>query len=58
ALLDYLEKLVRDIMDRFPPGKLPPIDKMTQKPKEEVEAALKEPLTEGWRNIYTIGNLW
>ena len=58
ALLDYLEKLVKDIMDRFPPGKLPPIEMMTQKNKEEVEAVLKGPLAEGGKSIYTIGSFW
>ncbi|PLV57326.1 3-dehydro-scyllo-inosose hydrolase [Thermotoga sp. SG1] len=58
ALLDYLEKLVRDIMERFPPGKLPPSEMLSQRPKEELDALTKEPLTEGWRNLYTAGNLW
>jgi creatinine amidohydrolase len=58
ALLDYLEKLVRDIMERFPPGKLPPAEMLSQRPKEELDALTKEPLTEGWRNLYTAGNLW
>jgi creatinine amidohydrolase/Fe(II)-dependent formamide hydrolase-like protein len=58
ALLDYLEKLVNDIMERFPVGKLPPAHELSQRPKEELDAALKQPLSEGWRSIYSIGNMW
>lgn len=53
AILDYLEKLVNDIMQRFPPGVLPPTDKVTQRPKEEIEALLKGPV-QGGRHLYTV----
>jgi len=54
-LLDYIEKLIRDILKRFPPGKLPPINEITQRVAEDVEAVVKGPLTEGGRSIYTLG---
>jgi 3-dehydro-scyllo-inosose hydrolase len=54
AMLDYLEKLVNDIMGRYPPGVLPPADKLTMRSKEEIEAVVKGPLAEGGRHIYTI----
>jgi creatinine amidohydrolase len=54
AIMDYLEKLVVDIMDMYPPGKLPPTDKITQRTKEEIEALLKGPLEEGGRHLYTV----
>ena len=50
---DYLEKLMGDILERFPAGTLPDIELMTQRGKEEVEALLKGPLN-GGRHIYTI----
>jgi len=53
-LLDYIEKLVKDIMDRFPVGVLPPAEEMSQRPKEELEAVLKKPFTEGWRSLYSL----
>lgn len=53
AAMDYLEDLVNEIMSKFPVGKLPPIEKMTQRPKEEIEAVLKGP-KKGGRHIYTI----
>ena len=54
ALLDYMEGLVGDIMEKFPPGVLPPADEMTQRfTKEELEALLKGPLN-GGKHIYTV----
>lgn len=53
ALLDYMVKLHNDILSRFPPGVLPPIEQITQRPKEEIETLLKGPL-KGGRSIYTI----
>ncbi len=51
--LDYMVKLHDDILERFPPGVLPPTDELTQRPKEEIEAALKGPL-KGGRSIYSL----
>ena len=58
ALLDYMEKLVRDIMDRFPPWKLPPAEELSCRPKEELEALLKKPFEPGWKPLYAAGNHW
>lgn len=52
--LDYLTKLVEDIMTTFPVGKLPPVEGVTQRPREEVEAVLKGPLAPGGRSIYSL----
>ncbi|NPV54177.1 MAG: creatininase family protein [Firmicutes bacterium] len=54
ALLDYMVKLHDDILKTFPPGKLPPIEEMSQRPREEVEAAIKGPLAPGGRSIYSL----
>ncbi|MGC8787982.1 MAG: 3-dehydro-scyllo-inosose hydrolase [Anaerolineae bacterium] len=54
ALLDYLEKLVKDIMAAFPPGKLPPAELVSMRSKEELEAVTKQPFEPGWRHIYTL----
>lgn len=53
AILDYMEKLVNEIMAMYPPGKLPPTDKITQRTKEEIDALLKGPLN-GGRHLYTV----
>lgn len=54
AILNYLEKLVTDILDRYPPGVLPPADKLSYRSSEEIEALLKGPLVKGGRHIYTV----
>lgn len=53
ALLDYMVKLIGDIMERFPPGELPPVDKMTMRDKEEIDELLKGPMN-GGKHIYTV----
>lgn len=55
ALLDYMVKLHNDILEKFPPGKLPPVNEITQRSKEEIEAVLKGPLKKGGKSIYTLG---
>jgi creatinine amidohydrolase len=53
ALLDYMVRLIGDIMTAFPAGQLPPVDKMTMRDPAEIEALLKGPLN-GGKHIYTI----
>lgn len=53
-VMDYIVKLHDDILEKFPPGKLPPTDEITEKPREEVESLLKGPLEPGGRSIYTV----
>jgi creatinine amidohydrolase/Fe(II)-dependent formamide hydrolase-like protein len=53
TLLDYLEKLVNDILETFPPGKLPPIEGITQRDPKEVEQYIKGPL-KGGKSIYEL----
>jgi 3-dehydro-scyllo-inosose hydrolase len=55
AVLNYLEKLVNDIMEAFPPGKLPPVEEFTQKSSEEFKAVLKNPDDPEWKNLYVLG---
>jgi 3-dehydro-scyllo-inosose hydrolase len=54
ALLDYMVTLHDDIKKTFPPGKLPPIEEVTMRPKEEIEAVLKGPFAPGGRSIYSL----
>ena len=53
AFLDYLEKLVNDILERFPPGVLPPIEGITQRDPKEIEPYIKGPLN-GGKSIYEL----
>ena len=52
--LDYLTKLVNDILEKYPAGTLPPIDMMTQRSREDIEAVIKGPNAPGGRHIYTL----
>ncbi|MBN1263885.1 MAG: creatininase family protein [Anaerolineales bacterium] len=52
AFLDYCTRLVNDIMTAFPAGVLPPVDKVTQRSPEEIEALVKGPI-KGGKHIYT-----
>jgi 3-dehydro-scyllo-inosose hydrolase len=54
AILDYLERLVTEIMEKYPAGELPPADKLSQRSKEELEAILAGPFQPGGKHIYTI----
>lgn len=52
-VLDYMVKLIGDIMERFPAGKLPDARLMSQRDEKEIEALLKGPL-KGGKHLYTI----
>jgi creatinine amidohydrolase/Fe(II)-dependent formamide hydrolase-like protein len=55
ALLDYMEKLIGDIMKKWPAGKLPPVEEVTQRFTDaELKAYLKGPLKKGGKHIYCI----
>lgn len=53
ALLDYIEKLHNDILEKFPPGKLPDAKLVTQRSEKEIEDVVKGPFN-GGKHIYTI----
>lgn len=53
-ICDYLVKLMTDIHNVFPVGKLPPAEMMSQRDPEEIEKLLKGPLN-GGKHIYTLG---
>jgi 3-dehydro-scyllo-inosose hydrolase len=53
AFMNYLEKLIDDIMAMYPAGRLPPVEAMTMRSREEIEAVLKGPLN-GGRHLYTL----
>jgi len=55
AIMDYMEKLVNDIMKMYPAGKLPAADKLSQRSKEEIEALLLGPNFPGGKHLYTVG---
>jgi len=52
-LLNYMVELHDDILKKFPAGVLPPMNEVSQRPREELEELVKGPLR-GGRHIYTI----
>lgn len=53
-LLNYIVKLHDDILEAFPPGKLPPVEEVSLRSEKELEAVLKQPFEPGWKSIYTL----
>ncbi len=54
AIMDYIEKLITDILKMYAPGKLPPIEAMSMRERKLVEDVIKGPLN-GGKHIYTLG---
>jgi creatinine amidohydrolase len=54
AILKYLTLVNDEILDAFPPGKVPPVEKTTLRTEEEMAPYLKEPFSDGWKSVYEI----
>ena len=54
TIVSYLTLLIDHILEAFPPGEVPPVDRVTLRTKEEMTPYLKEPLSEGWRSVYDL----
>jgi len=54
AICEYLNCMVEDILAAYPAGKVPEPDKFSLRPKEEIDAALKEPLSDGWKSVHQL----
>ena len=54
AILKYLTLVVEEILELYPSGKLPPIDKITLRDPKTLEPFLKEPGSEGWKSVYEL----
>ncbi len=54
AILKYLTLVVDEILEAFPPGTVPPVEKVTLRSAKEMEPFLKEPLSEGWKSVYEL----
>ncbi len=44
AIMDYIEKLINDIIEQYLAGKLPPIEAMSMRDRKEIEDVIKGPL--------------
>jgi creatinine amidohydrolase len=57
AILRYLTLVVEQILETFPAGKLPPVDKITLRDPKELEPFLKEPFSPGWKSVYELPHI-
>ena len=55
AILKYLTMLHDDILEAFPPGKLP--EKVSLRDPEELAPFLKEPWSPGWKSVYELPHM-
>ena len=53
AIMDYLEKLINDILEMYPAGKLPPAESLTMRDQQLIDDVVKGPKN-GGKHIYTI----
>jgi creatinine amidohydrolase len=54
AIVKYLTLVIDQILEAFPAGKVPPVEKVTLRTAEEMEPYLKEPFSTGWRSVYAL----
>ncbi len=54
AILRYLTLLHDEILEAFPAGQVPPVEKVTLRTAAELEPFLKEPFSEGWKSVYEL----
>ena len=54
AIMRYLTLLIDEIREAFPPGTVPPIEKLTFRTEAEMAPFLKEPQSEGWKPVYAL----
>ncbi len=54
AILKYLTLVNDQILEAFPAGTVPPVEKTTLRTAKEMEPFLKEPFSEGWKSVYEL----
>ncbi|MGD9046574.1 MAG: 3-dehydro-scyllo-inosose hydrolase [Anaerolineae bacterium] len=54
AILKYLTLLNDQILEIFPAGTVPPVEEITLRTEAEMEPYLREPLSEGWKPVYSL----
>lgn len=54
AILKYLTMTIDHILEAFPPGVLPPTEKISLRDPKEVEPFVKEPWDDGWKSVYEL----
>ena len=54
AILKYLTLVHDQILEAFPAGEVPPVEKTTLRTEKEMEPFLKEPFSKGWKSVYEL----
>ncbi len=54
AICRLLTLLCEEIIEKFPAGTVPPVEKTTMRTEEDLAPYLKEPQSEGWKSVYTL----
>ena len=54
AILRYLTLVVEQILETFPPGAVPPVEKVTLRSAKDMGPFLKEPFSRGWKSVYEL----
>ncbi|MBN1834635.1 MAG: creatininase family protein [Spirochaetales bacterium] len=57
AILRYLTLLHDEILEAFPAGKVPPVEKVTLRTPGELEPFLREPFSKGWKSVYELPHI-
>jgi creatinine amidohydrolase/Fe(II)-dependent formamide hydrolase-like protein len=54
AILRYLTLMCNDILAAFPAGTVPPVEQVTLRTAKDMEPYLREPLSKGWKSVYSL----
>jgi 3-dehydro-scyllo-inosose hydrolase len=54
GILKYVTLCIDQILEAFPAGKVPPVEKVTLRSAAEMAPYLKEPLSKGWKPVYQL----
>jgi creatinine amidohydrolase len=57
AILRYLTLLTDQILEAFPAGTVPPVEKVTLRDPKELEPFLREPFSKGWKSVYELPHI-
>jgi creatinine amidohydrolase len=55
--VQYLTLAVDQILEVFPPGEVPPVEKVTLRKASEMAPYLKEPSSSGWESVYSLSKI-
>lgn len=54
AICKLLTLINDEILEAFPAGTVPPVEKVTMRTEKEMEPFLREPMSEGWKSVHCL----